>query len=116
MASRDEVEHRLEDLLERLRGADEARESLRESVPEARILALHVSDLDASYWAEMAGGRVGDLRTGEPEHQAHVRIRAGSDDLVALVDGELTFASAYLSGRVRVDAGVADMLQIRRML
>jgi len=116
LASRDEVERRLEDLLQRLRGTDEVRASLRESVPEPRILALHVSDLDASYWAEMAGGRVGDLHSGEPEDQAHVRIRAGSDDLVALAEGELTLVSAYLSGRVRVDAGVADMLQIRRML
>lgn len=70
MASRDEVERRLEELLGRLRGTEEA----------------------------------------------HVRIRAASDDLVALVDGEMTFVSAYLSGRIRVDAGVADMLQIRRML
>lgn len=116
MASRDEVERRLEGLLERLRGTEEARASLRASVPEPRVLGLHVTDLDASYWAELTEGRMGGLRAGEPTGEVHVRIRASSDDLVALVDGEMTFVSAYLSGRIRVDAGMADMLQIRRLL
>lgn len=116
MANRVEVERSLQELIERLRGTDDARASLRESVPETRVLTLHVSDLDMSYWAELVEGHLGDPTPGAPEESAHTRIRAASDDLVALVDGELTFVSAYLTGRVRVDAGVADMLQLRRML
>lgn len=116
MASLVEVERRLEELLERLRGADDARGSLRESLAEPRVLTLHVSDFEASYWAELSDEGVGELRSGEPEEEVHVRIRASSDDLVALVDGELTLVSAFLSGRIRVDADLADMMQLRRML
>lgn len=89
MASLDEVDRRLRELIERLR---------------------------ATYWAQLAQGRLGDLAPGEPEEETDVRIRAASDDLVALVEGDLSFVSAYLTGKVRVDAAVADLLQLRRML
>jgi hypothetical protein len=36
-----------------------------------------------------------------------------SDDLVALVDGTLKMAPAWASGRVKVEAGVRDMLKLR---
>lgn len=38
------------------------------------------------------------------------------DDLVAMVDGELNFAKAWGSGRVRLEAGFRDLLKLRSLL
>jgi putative sterol carrier protein len=39
-----------------------------------------------------------------------------SDDLVALTDGQLNVASAWATGRLRVDASIKDMLRLRALL
>lgn len=39
-----------------------------------------------------------------------------SDDLIALVDGELDLARALLGGRVKIDASFGDLLRLRRLL
>ena len=36
-----------------------------------------------------------------------------SDDLVALVNGSLNAGSAWASGRLKIKAGVRDMLRLR---
>jgi hypothetical protein len=38
------------------------------------------------------------------------------DDLVALVNGELNFAKAWGSGRVKLEAGLRDLFQLRKLL
>lgn len=38
------------------------------------------------------------------------------DDLVALVDGELNFAKAWGSGRVKLHASLRDLLVLRKLL
>ncbi|HEX6208741.1 MAG TPA: SCP2 sterol-binding domain-containing protein [Actinomycetota bacterium] len=107
------MERRLEELLRRLRETDGSH--VRASLPEPRVLVLEVSDHEASFWTELGDGRVGELRSGLPD-EAHVRIQADSDDIVALADGELAFVPAYLSGRIRVEGGALEMLQLRRLL
>ncbi|HEX6262268.1 MAG TPA: SCP2 sterol-binding domain-containing protein [Actinomycetota bacterium] len=107
------MERRLEELLGRLRETNGAH--VGASLPEPRVLVLEVSDQEASFWTELGDGRVGELRSGHPD-EAHIRIRAGSDDIVALADGELAFFPAYLSGRVRIEGGALEMLQLRRLL
>ena len=56
------------------------------------------------------------VHTTEPAPKAQVRLTVGSDDLVALTDGELDFGRAWLSGRVKVEASVRDLLKLRSML
>lgn len=38
------------------------------------------------------------------------------DDLVALVAGDLKFAKAWASGRVRLEAGFRDLLRLKSLL
>ncbi|CAM5711288.1 hypothetical protein SHIRM173S_12961 [Streptomyces hirsutus] len=38
------------------------------------------------------------------------------DDLLALVDGELNFAKAWASGRVKLEAGLSDLLNLKSLL
>jgi predicted lipid carrier protein YhbT len=115
MASRTEVERKLSGLIARLEASEEGARSLSDSLPEPRILAVHVSDLDATYWALLEAGRLGALNQGEPE-QADIRVRAPSDVLVDLIDGGGSLFAAYLAGRIRVEASVSDLLRLRKLL
>ena len=47
---------------------------------------------------------------------AKIRLGVASDDLLALVAGELNFASAWASGRVSVKASFGDLLKLRKLL
>ena len=40
----------------------------------------------------------------------------GSDDLVDLVEGRISFLSAFTSGKVKVDASIVDLLRLRSLL
>jgi hypothetical protein len=39
-----------------------------------------------------------------------------SDDLVSLANDELGAAKAWTSGRLKIDAGVFDLLRLRKLL
>lgn len=116
LASEETVERKLEELIERLHESDDdVKESLRDSLPEPRVLHLHVTDLEAHYWTELVDGHLGTLHRGLPE-EPHARIETDSDHFVDLVDGRLHLVSAFLSGKVRVDASFNDMMSLRKML
>jgi SCP-2 sterol transfer family len=115
MASRTEVEHKLSQLIDRLDASEEGARSLAETLPDARTLSVHVTDLDLHYWSLLDGGRMGPLQDG-PRDDAQIRIRAPSDVLVDLIDGRGSLFSAYLAGRIRIDASMSDLLRLRRLL
>jgi predicted lipid carrier protein YhbT len=115
LASPEEVKTKLEELIARLSSSDDAARSLGRSLPERRVLAVHVSDLDADWWTTLEGGRMGELRAG-PAEDAHIRVAATSDDLVRLIGGEGSLFSAYLAGRVRIEASFSDLLRLRRLV
>ena len=113
LASKEDVEERLALLIGRLGADDEAARTLHESLPERRILSLHVTDLDERYWAEMAQGRIGPLQRGAAE-DADIRISSTSDELVKLADGGGSVFAAYVAGRVRIQASFSDLMRLRR--
>ena len=116
LASVERVEEKLRDLIERLdQSDDEVRDSLRDSLPEPRILALHLDDLDRHYWTELSDGRMRGLHQGTPS-DPDIRVRASSDELVSLIEGKSRLVPAYLTGRVKIKASFAEMLQLRKML
>ena len=80
-----------------------------------RSLACHLRDLDTSFHGRLEGGRIVDLSDGD-DPRAQIRLSVGSDDLLALVAGELNFASAWASGRVSVKASFTDLLKLRKLL
>ncbi len=116
MATEEQIEAKLQELIERLHESDEAvRGSLRDSLPEARVLTLHLPDLDADYWVELADGSMGPLHRGTHD-DAHIRVGVDSDQLIDLIDGRSHLVPAYLTGSVRIEADFADILRLRRML
>jgi putative sterol carrier protein len=44
---------------------------------------------------------------------AQVRLTLSSDDLLKLVAGDLNVGQALISGRLRIDAGMLDLLKLR---
>jgi predicted lipid carrier protein YhbT len=103
---------RLSDSMQRAEG------DVREAASLDRSVSCHVTDLDVTFAGRMAGGRIHVLDTfqGPPREKAQIRLALTGDDLVALVDGELHFARAWGSGRVRLHAGLRDLLLLRRLL
>lgn len=115
MATKRQVETKLRQLINRLDGADQdVRGSLAESLPEARIVEVAISDLGTSYWTELAAGRMDGLHEGQPR-QAEIRVRLSSDALVELVDGKRSLFSAYLAGQVKIEASFSDLLRLRKL-
>lgn len=83
-----------------------------------RSLSCHIKDLDITFTGRLADGRiqVEDTVEGPPREKAEIRLTMTGDDLVALVDGDLNFAKAWASGRVRLEAGFRDLLKLRSLL
>ncbi|MDX2920284.1 MULTISPECIES: SCP2 sterol-binding domain-containing protein [Streptomyces] len=83
-----------------------------------RSLSCHIKDLDITFTGRLAEGliRVVDTVEGPPREKAEIRLAMTGDDLVALVDGDLNFAKAWASGRVRLEAGFRDLLKLRSLL
>ena len=55
-----------------------------------------------------------ELREGTAE-DVDIKMRASSDDLIAMIDGELGLLKSYLSGRIRIEASLSDLLALRKL-
>ncbi len=112
MASLEECHAALERLASRLTRADDRD---RQRVAFDRSLSCTVPDLGVTFNGRLSDGHITGITT-EPAERAQLRLTASSDDLVALTDGRLNFGQAWLAGRVKVEAGVRDLLKLRSML
>lgn len=112
MASTAQCRTALESLAARLRSVDEDE---RKRHAFDRSLSCYVPDLDVTFSGQLSDGHITDITT-EAAPKAQIRLTAASDDLVALTEGDLNFGQAWLSGRVKVEAGVRDLLKLRSML
>ena len=84
-----------------------------------RTVSCRLTDLDEVVLGRLAGGAVKDLRVvpDNPEvPKADIRLTMTSDDLIALTDGRLSFGPAWASGRVKLEAGLRDLLRLRKIL
>ena len=80
-----------------------------------RSLSCFLTDLDTGFRARLVGGELRDIVEGH-DPTAKIKLAVTSDDLVALTKGDIGFASAWASGRIKVDASVFDLLKLRKML
>ncbi|MGX4693044.1 sterol-binding protein [Streptomyces sp. JNUCC 63] len=91
---------------------------VREAAALDRSVSCHIKDLDVTFVGRLTGGRieVRDTVQGPPPEKAGIRLVMTGDDLVALVGGELNFAKAWGSGRVRLEASLLDLFRLRKLL
>jgi SCP-2 sterol transfer family len=115
LASKREVEKRLRELMKRLDDADRSvHSSLADTMPEPKVILVTFPDLDASYWTTMADGTMDGLHAG-PCERPDIRLRVDSDHLVDLLDGRRSFLSSFVSGQVKIDASLSDLLRLRKL-
>ncbi len=80
-----------------------------------RTISCAVPDLGVTFTGRLENGALEAMST-QTAPRAQIRFTAQSDDLVALTDGSLALASAWSSGRLKVDASVFDLLKLRSLL
>ncbi|MEU4681315.1 SCP2 sterol-binding domain-containing protein [Micromonospora sp. NPDC023737] len=112
MASVDECRQALQELAARL---DRNAETVRERVDLDRTLACRITDLDTAFHGRLTGGRLIDLTDGD-DPKAKIALNTSSDDLVALVRGDLDIGRAVASRRVSIKANPFDLLKLRKLL
>jgi hypothetical protein len=84
-----------------------------------RSLSCRLTDLQEVVLGRLNSGSVRDLRVvaeGPDVPKADIRLTMTSDDLVALTDGRLHFGQAWATGRVKLEAGLRDLLRLRKIL
>ncbi len=113
MASLDECRVAVHELAARLANVDH--DARKKQIPD-RTLELKLLDLDISFRGRLHQGELIDIEESEDTSRPDVRLVMSSDDLVAMTNGELKFAHAWATGRVRLDASIRDLLRLRSMM
>ncbi|HKD97826.1 MAG TPA: SCP2 sterol-binding domain-containing protein [Micromonosporaceae bacterium] len=80
-----------------------------------RPLACTVTDLGVAFHGQLTGGRLLGLTDGD-NPDAKIRLTASSDDLVAMINGELDLAKSWASGRIGIKANPFDLLKLRKLM
>ncbi|WP_433207433.1 SCP2 sterol-binding domain-containing protein [Dactylosporangium sp. CS-047395] len=112
MATVEECRAALEKLAVRL-GSNAA--AAREKLDFDRTLACRITDLNVAFHGRLQGGQITDLTDGD-DPRAKIKLTSSSDDLVSLVNGQLNVMQAWTSGRIKIDAGMMDLLKLRKLL
>jgi SCP-2 sterol transfer family len=84
-----------------------------------RRLSCRLTELDEVVLGRLTSGTVKDLHVlphGPEIPKADIRLTMSSDDLIALTDGDLHFGKAWASGRVKLEAGLRDLLRLRKIV
>ena len=109
MATVEQCAHALQELADRLA----KNESSRRRLGFDRTLSCTFRDLGVVFAGRLKDGRLLDIAPATSK-DAQVRLTMNSDDLLAMVDGHLKMATAWATGRLRIDASVRDMLSMRK--
>jgi predicted lipid carrier protein YhbT len=80
-----------------------------------RTLSCRITDLGVGFHGRLVNGQIVDVADGE-DPKAKLKLTAGSDDLMALVRGQLNIASAWAGGRLKIDASLFDLMKLRKLL
>lgn len=113
MATVEECEKALHELATSL--DDRAPSDSRKSFD--RVLACTLKDLEITFIGDLSAGHLRNIRQMPMTEKAAAQIKLTmvSDDLIRLVAGELNVAGAWATKRIKVEAGVRDMLRLRSM-
>jgi alkyl sulfatase BDS1-like metallo-beta-lactamase superfamily hydrolase len=108
VATVEQCEQALRDLAARLAAKDPARRSTGFN----RSLTCTVRDLEVIFSGQLRDGLLADIHRASAR-DAQIKLNLTSDDLLSLVDGKINMASAWATGRVKVEAGVRDLIKLR---
>lgn len=112
MATLEECRKALQDVADRIASGDTGD---RQPPSLDRSLACRLTDLGGGFHGQLAYGTIQGIADGD-DPKAQIALTLSSDDLVALSRGELNFAKAWAGGRIKVQAGMKDLFQLRKLL
>jgi putative sterol carrier protein len=108
VASPDECRVAIEALAAKL-AASQKRNAMERSV------SCRLTDTGVTYRGELRDGGMHEVTT-EAGPPAQIRLTMTSNDLVALGAGQMSLGSAWLSGRVKVEGSILDLLKLKSFL
>jgi predicted lipid carrier protein YhbT len=82
-----------------------------------RSMSCHVTDLGVTFvtrFTDQGAEPVTEAKPGDPP--ADIRLTANSDDVISLAATPANIARMWLSGRVKVQASMRDLLALRKLL
>lgn len=112
MATPEQVETAVRELVQRLRDLDD---EVRRRHAVDRTVSCRVTDHDQVWTGRLCQEGLLDVTSASTD-RAQVRLAVASDDLIALTEGRLSASSAWATGRLRVQAGPLDLLKLRALL
>ncbi|MFZ1653726.1 MAG: hypothetical protein WBB44_08490 [Candidatus Nanopelagicales bacterium] len=113
MASIEKCRGLVDELAAKLNATDP--DTRRKHIPD-RTVELTLLDLDTTFCGRLHQGALIDIEETTGDQKANIRLVMTSDDLVEMTDGNLKFAHAWATGRVRLDASIRDLLRLRSLL
>ncbi|MEO3788183.1 SCP2 sterol-binding domain-containing protein [Actinocorallia sp. B10E7] len=113
MATVEQCEAALADLVSRLDEVDPGKWAQH---AVNRTISCHISDLGVSYASRLSKNGVAPFTpTGDPK-SAQVRLTVSASDLIDLAADRLSPTKAWVSGRLKIEASVLDLLRLRKVL
>jgi hypothetical protein len=114
MATAEECRKALEGLTARI--SDMSSED-RAAVLADRTLSCEIPDLGVTFVTKLGPDGADPVREAAAgEAAAQVRFVANSDVVVSIADDPGSFARAWLTGRLKVQGNVFDLLRLRKLM
>ena len=113
MATAEECREALQALTGRL---GEMPEQDRSSFFSNRSFSCHVPDLGVTFMTRITEHGAEPVKEVDDDPPADIRLTANSDDVVSLAATPANVARMWMSGRVRIQASIRDLLALRRLL
>ncbi len=113
MATAEECRQALQGLTDRLSQLDA---QARQTDLLNRTLSCHVSDLGITFRTRLGQHGADPIIEADGQPPAQIRFTAKSDDVIAIAADPGSFAKAWLTGRLKVEGNVLDLLSLRRLM
>lgn len=114
MATAEECRLALESLTGQIADMDPAD---REAYLVERLISCKISDLGVTFVTKLSPHGASPVREANgSEPPAQVRFTAKSDDLVTIAGDPASIGRAWLTGRLKVEASIWDILRLRKVL
>jgi hypothetical protein len=81
-----------------------------------RSMSCRVPDLGVTFLTRLGPQGAEPVRLAEDGAAAQVRFTADSDVVVAVADDPGSFMKAWLSGRLKVQGSVFDLIHLRKLM
>jgi predicted lipid carrier protein YhbT len=114
MATAGECRKALESLTARI---SEMKQEDRAAHLDDRTLSCTVSDLGITFVTRLGPHGADSVREATAaDGAAQIRFTAKSDDVLSIADDPGSFARAWLTGRLKVEGNLLDLLRLRKLM